>query len=93
VFLGLEPGGDASPDDDDHYAGLLSLFGVYEASRDDGSSAGNGQRRQLDVTAQVAAQAATFRPLAASVRFAPVNPGRDLAGAVMSIERITLEFA
>jgi tyrosinase len=93
VFLGLEPGGDASPDDDDHYAGLLSLFGVYEASRDDGSSAGNGQRRQLDVTAQVAAQAATFRPLATSVRFAPVNPGRDLAGAVMSIERITLEFA
>jgi tyrosinase len=92
VFLGLEPGEEAGPDDDEHYAGLLSLFGVYEASRDDGTSAGSGQRRRLDVTAQVSAQAAALRPLAARVRLRPVNPGRDLAGAELSIDRITLEF-
>ena len=47
-----------SREDAAHYVGLLSLFGVYEASRDDGTSPGDGQRRQLDVTAQVRAQAA-----------------------------------
>ncbi|WP_176445343.1 tyrosinase family protein [Blastococcus mobilis] len=92
VFLGLEPGADAAPEDDGHYVGLLSLFGVYEASRDDGTSSGSGQRRRLDVTAQVSAQAGDLRPLATSVRLRPVNPGRDLAGAQMSIDRITLEF-
>ena len=93
VYLGLPPDAAADPDDAEHYAGLLSLFGVYEASRDDGSSAGSGQRRRLEVTAQVAAQAGTLRPLATSVRLVPVNPDRDLAGAELTIERITLEFA
>ena len=71
------PGGrrDADPADAEHYVGLLSLFGVYEASRDDGTSAADGQRRQLDVTAQVGAQAATFRPLAAPVRLRGDQPG------------------
>jgi tyrosinase len=92
VFVGVAPGDDADPDDDDHYAGLLTLFGVVEASRDDGSSAADGQRRRLDVTAQVGAQAATFRPLAVPVRLTATNPGRDLAAAQLSIDRITLEF-
>lgn len=93
VFIGLPPGAEADPADSEHYAGLLSLFGVREASRDDGTSAGDGQRRQLDVTEQVSAQAATFRPLAAQVRLTATNPGRDLSGVQLSIERITLELA
>ena len=40
-----------------------------------------------------AAQAATFRPLATSVRLTPLDPGRDLAAAEVSIDRISLEFA
>ena len=93
VFLGLAPGDTADPEDARSSAGLLSLFGVYEASRDDGTSDGSGQRRRLDVTAQVTAQAATFRPLDTSVRLVPVESDRDLAGAGLVVERITLEFA
>ena len=93
VYLGLAPGALADPGDAEHYAGVLSLFGVAEASRDDGTSSGSGQRRRLDVTEQVAAQADTLRPLATSVRLVPIDPGRDLAGAGLTVERITLEFA
>lgn len=93
VYLGLPAGSAADPADADHYAGLLSLFGVYEASRDDGTSAATGQRRRLDVTGLVAAQASTLRPLAAQLRLVATNPERDLAGAQMSIERISLELA
>jgi tyrosinase len=93
VFLGLPPGAEADPADADHYAGLLSLFGVAESSRDDGTSAADGQRRLLDVSVPVSAQAATFRPLDTQVRLVPLNPGRDLAGAQLTIQRITLEFA
>jgi tyrosinase len=93
VYLDLRPGEAADPRDADHYAGLLTLFGVYEASRDDGSSATSGQSRRLDVTAQVSAQAATFRPLATSVRLVPLDPGRQLASAQVSIDRVSLEFA
>ena len=94
VFLGLGSRACAADvADDEHHVGLLSLFGVHEASRDDGTSAADGQRRQLDVTAQVAAQAATFRPLDARVRLRATNPGRDLAAVGLTIERVTLEFA
>jgi tyrosinase len=93
VFLGLDPDATADPADAEHHVGLLTLFGVYEASRDDGTSAADGQRRQLDVTTQVAAQAATLRPMAARVRLRATNPGRDLAGVGLTIERVTLEFA
>lgn len=92
VFLGLAPGEAADPADARSYAGLLSLFGVYEASRDDGTSDGSGQRRRLDVTAQVTAQVTTFRPLDTSVRLVPVESDRDLAGAGLVVDRITLEF-
>ncbi len=93
VYLGLRPGEAGDPQDADHYAGLLTLFGVYEASRDDGSSAAGGQSRRLDVTPQVRAQAATFRPLATTVRLVPLDPVRQLAGAQVSIDRVSLEFA
>ena len=43
VYLGLDAGAAADPEDADHYVGLLSLFGVYEASRDDGTSSGAGR--------------------------------------------------
>ena len=92
VFLGLPEGEPADPRDADHYAGLLSLFGVHEFSQD-GASPGSGQRRLLDVTAQVTAQAGSFRPLATTVRLVPLNPDRDLARMQLSIERITLEVA
>jgi tyrosinase len=93
VYLGLEPGAAADPSDTDHYAGLMSLFGVFESSRDDGTSSGTGQRRMLDVTDVVNAQASTLRPLAAPVRLVATNPDRDLDSAGVSIERIALEFA
>jgi tyrosinase len=92
VHLGLPAGADGGGQDGDHYAGLLSLFGVHEASRDDGTSSGSGQSRALDVTAQVQAQAATIRPLATTVRLTPLDPDRDLAGMGLTIERVTLEF-
>jgi tyrosinase len=92
VYLGLEPGAATDRQDADHYAGLLSLFGVHESSRDDGSSSASGQSRVLDVTPQVRAQAASLRPLATSVRLVPLDPERDLGGMGLSIERITLEF-
>ncbi len=93
VFLGLESGATADPSDAEHYAGLLSLFGVFESSRDDGTSSAAGQRRTLDVTDVVNAQASTLRPLSAPVRLVATNPDRDLGAAQMSIERIALEFA
>ena len=92
VQLGLPPGEDANGPGGPHYAGLLSLFGVHEASRDDGTSAGSGESRALDVTTQVRAQSGTLRPLATTVRLTPLDPHRDLTGMGLTIERITLEF-
>ena len=67
-------------------------MGVYESSVD-GASPGSGQRRLLDITAQVAAQSSTFRPLATTVRLIPLNPERDLDRMQLSIERVTVEVA
>jgi tyrosinase len=91
VYLGPAPAAPVDADDPDHYAGLLTLFGVFEASRDDGSSAGSGAARVLDVTGQVRAQSATLRPLATSVRLIPLDPDRDLERMGLSIDRIALE--
>ncbi|MGV9713748.1 tyrosinase family protein [Gordonia sp. NPDC003424] len=93
VFLGLPPGADADPSDSSHYVGPLTLFGVFEASRDDGTSSGTGQRRILDVTDQVLAQADTLRPLNTRVRLVPMDSGRDLAAMGLTVERLSLEFA
>lgn len=91
VYLGLGPGAPADPSNRAHYVGLLSLFGVYEATLDDGTSAASGQLRVFDVTDQVRQLGPDFDPLHPTVRFVPLNPDRDLEGAEMSIERVTLE--
>ncbi|MFW0795278.1 tyrosinase family protein [Gordonia sp. CPCC 205515] len=93
VFLGLPADADPDPTDTAHYVGPLSLFGVFEASRDDGSSSGTGQQRLLDVTDQVLAQADTLRPMDTRVRLVPMNPDRNLADMGLTVERLSLEFA
>ncbi len=93
VYLGLEAGQAADSRDRTHYVGLLSLFGVHEATRDDGTSSGSGRVRFFDATFQVTSLGAGFDPLRPNVRLVPLNPGRSLAAADMSIERITLEVA
>lgn len=93
VFLGLPAEAEPDQADTSRYVGLLSLFGVYEASRSDGRSPGDGQRRILDATDQVLAQADTLRPLDAVVRLVPVDGGRDLASAGLTVQRLSLEFA
>lgn len=93
VYLGLEDGEPADASDRTHYVGLLSLFGVYEATREDGTGSGSGRSRFFDATFQVTSLGADFDPLRPALRLVPLNPGRDLAGADMSIERITLEVA
>ncbi len=77
-----------------HYAGLLSLFGVYEASRDDGSSAGGRAASPARRHRAGGAQAATSGRWRRRVRLQPRRT-RDATspGARLSIERITLEFA
>ncbi len=93
VFLGLPDDQDSDRADVAHYGGLLSLFGVYEASQDDGTSPGDGARRQLDVTAQVHAQADTLRPMDVAVRLVPVERGSEVSPVPVSVSRLTLEFA
>jgi tyrosinase len=93
LYLGLSAGDPVSPDDETHYVGLLSLFGVFEASLDDGTGPGSGDRRHFDVTEQVNALGAGFDPLHTSLRLEPLNPDRDLEAARMSVGRITLEVA
>ncbi|KQT94754.1 hypothetical protein ASG49_08010 [Marmoricola sp. Leaf446] len=92
VYLGLDDGLQADPHDAEHHVGLLSLFGVLEASRDDGTSPGDGQRRQLDATAAVRAQSATLHPLEVAVRLVPLESERDLGSADLTVGRLSLEF-
>jgi tyrosinase len=93
VYLGLAPEDEARADDADHYVGLLSLFGVYEASRDDGFSPADGQRRSLDATRQVKAQSHTLRPFRTRVRLVPIDANRELSTAGVTVGRLSLEFA
>lgn len=93
VFLSDPAEEPADPGDPVHYVGLLSLFGVFEASRTDDLSPGDGQRRLLDVTDQVRAQSAALRPFDTAVRLVPAEPGRDLTNVGLVIDRLTLEFA
>ena len=93
VYLGLDAGAAADPEDADHYVGLLSLFGVYEASRDDGTSSGAGRMRVFDVTPQVQTLGGGFDVGTAAVRLVPLNPDREIAASRVSVEQITIEFA
>ncbi len=92
VYLGLGENEPAEPADSAHYVGLLSLFGVYEATRED-ASATTGKMRIFDVTPQVTALGPAFDLATSTIRLVPLNPERDLAGAGMSIEQITIESA
>ena len=93
VYLGLASNAAAKTSDARHYVGLLSLFGVYEASRDDGTSSGAGRMRVLDVTPQVKTLGANFDVGTAAVRLVPLNPDRDLDVSRVSVDQITIEFA
>jgi tyrosinase len=93
VYLGLASNAAANTSDARHYVGLLSLFGVYEASRDDGTSSGAGRMRVLDVTPQVKTLGANFDVGTAAVRLVPLNPDRDLDVSRVSVDQITIEFA
>jgi len=93
VFLGLDPADLEGPTDpaDPRYCGGLSLFGAFEATRDDGISATNGIMQVFDVTEQVRSLGGDFAIDGAQVTLVPVHPGRDLTW--LSVEQITLEFA
>jgi hypothetical protein len=93
VYLGLEPNASADPTDDRHYAGLISLFGVFEASRDDGRSEGSGQSRRLEVSSLVAGLGPEFNVLSALVRLVPSDPDRDLDSVHLNVGRISLNVA
>ena len=96
VYLGLDADAVADPSDTTHYVGPLSLFGVFEASRDDGAGdagAGNAQRRILDATQQVRAQSDSLAPLATQVRLVPIDSGRDEEAVGLAVARLSLEFA
>lgn len=93
VFLGLEPGASADPYDRAHYVGLLSLFGVFEGSRNSGASSSSGRVRFFDATAQVQLLGADLDPLHPVIRLVPLNPSRDLEAMGLTVERITLEVA
>ncbi len=71
-------------------AGVLSLFGVCEASRDDGVGSGGGATRRLDVTAALTAVSGVH-PLNLRVTLVPTAPERDVVPVVIS--RVTLEVS
>lgn len=85
----LEPAPDSDPS---RFVGLLSLFGVFEASRDtDGVASGSGQTRLFEVTTAVNDLGAGFNPLRPVVRLVPQDPERDLDGVGLTIGRISLD--
>jgi tyrosinase len=88
VYLGLGPDEEPDPRDPEHYIGMLSLFGVYEASQED---TGNlGQRRRLEASA--AASGAGFDPLHVRLRLVPTEPDRPLADVGLEVDRISLDL-
>jgi hypothetical protein len=91
VYLGLVPGAAASPTDVRHFAGVLSLFGVFEATANGGVGGGSGRTRLLDV-GTVVAGLPSFNPLQASVTLMPEHPDRELDDVGLTAERISLEL-
>lgn len=86
VYLGLE--GDQP--DPTRLIGVLSLFGVFEASIEaDGNT---GRSRLLEATGVVRALDA-FEPFAARLTLVPSDTNRDLAAVGLVVERISLEVA
>jgi tyrosinase len=86
VYLGLE-GNDPDPA---RLIGVLSLFGVFEASIEaDGNV---GRSRLLEATGVVRGLA-DFNPLAARLTLVPTHAEGDLAAVGLVAERISLEVA
>lgn len=86
VYLGL-PGDEPDPA---RLIGVLSLFGVFEASIEaDGRI---GRSRLLEATG-VVRELAGFDPFAARLTLVPSDASRDLAAVGLVAERISLEVA
>jgi len=91
VYLGLPSGASADPGDASHFVGVLSLFGVFESSADNGKGPGTGQTRVFEVTGVVAGLGAGFNPLQAALRLVPLNPDRGLDEVELTVGRISLD--
>lgn len=78
----------ADQPDPDRLVGVLSLFGVFEASIE--ANGNLGRSRLLDATGVVRA-VPDFDPFAATLTLVPTSPGRDLGSVGLTVERISLE--
>jgi tyrosinase len=87
VYLDLDDGVDRDPT---HLVGVLSLFGVYEASLPTNGNV--GRNRLLEATGVVRSLEG-FDPFAARLTLVPANPDRDLDAVGLTVERISLETA
>jgi tyrosinase len=87
VYLDLDDGVDRDPA---RLIGVLSLFGVFEASLE--ANGNVGRNRLLEATGVVRALP-DFDPFAARLTLVPANPDRDLGSIGLTAERISLETA
>lgn len=92
VYVNLPP--DANPrDHEDRFAGLLSTFGVKEASRRDAEHSGSGRRFSMEVTdlIQRLSQQKNWDPKSLKVTFVPKNMG--VAAGEVQVGRVSLYYA
>ncbi len=81
---------DGNDGDPARLIGVLTLFGVFEASLEENGNV--GRSRLLEATGVVRSLPG-FNPFAARLTLVPTNPGRDLATVGLTAERISLEMA
>jgi hypothetical protein len=93
VFVGLNQDAVADPADLLHFAGLLSLFGVFEASGNGGLGDGSGQSRRLEVSSLIAGLGPDFNVLSTVVRLVPLDQDRDLNSVELKVGGISLNVA
>jgi tyrosinase len=91
VYIGLSKTDSATPTDSRHYVGLLSLFGVYEATVATGSTGGSGRMRMFDITDVITSLGTQFDVGTATIGFIAVHSNRDVAAANITVEQITIE--
>jgi hypothetical protein len=87
VYVDLDDGVERDPA---RLIGVLSLFGIFEASLE--SNGNVGRNRLLEATGVVRA-IPDFDPFAVRLTLVPANPDRDLAAVALTAERISLEAA
>lgn len=85
LYLDLDDGGEPA---DEHLAGSLTLFGVFESSLEVNGDLGSD--RLFDVT-DLVRRLPGFDPLAARLTLVPAHDDRDLEAVDLRIERISLE--